>query len=126
MNLNNMIVRCSNLDEAYESLKLIEAYTDITWENGKKPVNGGKFAWEIDRSIPIDDKIALFFKHFRHTDEAHVYYRSEQYHKSSYINNLCAELENPQVVDFYEFAVLLTGVDKITPSSQDLMEFLKG
>lgn len=126
MDFNNMIVRCSGLNEAYEALRLVEAYTDITWENGESPVNGGKFAWEIERSIPIDDKIALFFKHFRHTDEVHVYYRSEQYHYSGYINDLCAELDNPRVVDFNEFAAFLTGIDKIMPSGNDLISFLIG
>ena len=126
MDFNNMIVRCSGLNEAYEALRLVEAYTNIIWENGNSPVEGGRFAWEIERNIPIDDKIALFFKHFRHTDGVHVHYRSEQYHYSGYINDLCAELENPRVVDFNEFAILLTSVDKIIPSNQDLMEFLEG
>lgn len=126
MDFNNMIVRCSGLNEAYEALRLVEAYTDITWENGNSPVNGGELAWEVERHISFDDKIALFFKHFSHTNEVHVYYRSEEWHCSGYISDLCAELKNPQVVDFNEFAILLTGVDKITPSNQDLMEFLKG
>ena len=116
MDFNNMIVRCSGLNEAYEALRLIEAYTDITWENGNSPVNGGELAWEVERHISFDDK----------TDEVHVYYRSEEWHCSGYISDLCAELKNPQVVDFNEFAAFLTSIDKIMPSSNDLINFLIG
>lgn len=124
MDLNNMIVRCSDMDEAFEVLRLVETYTDITWVDNQSPIRGGECAWLEEQCLPTNTKIALFFKRFKTNEKIRIYYRNEYMHYSGFIDDLRAELKNPIIINLNDFAMLLRDMDKIIPSKDKLMDFL--